>query len=267
MSSFKVAIYQYAARDEHPDDRISRLGTYLAELSGQGVDLIVCPELFLSGYGSGENIEVWRESRGGRFGASISALASSSGIAIAYGYPEVSEGACYNSAALYDKTGTLIANHRKLRLPTAHERKHFSAGGGYSVATLGGLTVGILVCYDVEFPETVRACAQAGAQLVIVPTALTSAWGVVARQLVPTRAFENNIFVAYANYAGSEGGMEYLGSSCVVGPDGADLARAGAGEEVIIASVNVEDIDRLRGRLPYLTDCKDLSDLPATHMS
>lgn len=263
MGDFQVAVYQCEARDDHPSRRLERLAERLTALDSHLVDLIVCPELFLSGYNSGEGLSEWREASNGEFARGVSKLARSSGLAIAYGYPETGgDGACYNAVALFDRSGTLLANHRKLRLPTAYEQHWFVPGLQYTLVDVGKLRLAILVCYDVEFPETVRACALAGAQLVIVPTALTDAWDVVATKVVPARAFENNIFLAYANYAGRDDTGTYLGSSCIVGPDGRDLARAGRDEEVIVADIDLARIGQMRKRLPYLTDCRSLNSLP-----
>jgi len=114
----------------------------------------------------------------------------------------------------------------------------------------------------VEFPETVRSAALAGAHLVIAPTALSDRWPVVARQVIPTRAFENGLFVAYANHAGAHGDVSYLGESCIVGPDGRDLARAGAAPSVIAAALDPAAITAAREAIPFLTDCAGLAMLP-----
>ncbi|MBL6932085.1 MAG: hydrolase, partial [Rhodospirillales bacterium] len=105
---------------------------------------------------------------------------------------------------------------------------------------------------DVEFPEFVREAALAGAEIILAPTALRSRWGFVANKMIPTRAFENGVFLLYANHAGREGTSEYLGESVIVGPDGAELARAGSGEEVLGARLVSANIERARKTLPYL---------------
>ncbi len=103
-----------------------------------------------------------------------------------------------------------------------------------------------------------RALAQSGAELVIVPTALTKEWGVVAEKVMPARAFENGVWLIYANHAGSENGTHYLGHSCIVAPNGKDAARAGAGEQVITAKLDVESVAAAQKRIPYLKDVVDL---------
>ena len=100
----------------------------------------------------------------------------------------------------------------------------------------------------------VRLLALAGADLVAVPTALMDPFEVVARTLVPARAVENQVFLAYANRCGQEGDLRYCGQSCVVGPDGADLVRAGRGEELVFADLDLDRLRAARALSPYLRD-------------
>ena len=118
----------------------------------------------------------------------------------------------------------------------------------------GDWSVGLAICYDVEFPELVRAFALGGADAILVPTANMHPYTGVATRVVPTRAEENEIFVAYANRVGVEGAFEYCGLSCVTGPDGIDIARAGSGEELIFAELSKDAIARVRKSLSHLHD-------------
>ena len=121
-----------------------------------------------------------------------------------------------------------------------------------STFNLGLFKCAMLICYDVEYPEAVRAAAEAGAQIIIVPTALSEQWGVVAHKLIPTRAFENGVWVLYANHAGVENNARYLGNSCIVAPDGTDAIRAGITQQLIIAEIGLEAVTQAQNRLPYL---------------
>ena len=101
-----------------------------------------------------------------------------------------------------------------------------------------GARSGVLICYDVEFPEAVRRLAVGGARTVLVPTANMAGYDDVQQILVPARACENGCGVVYANYCGADDLFEYNGLSEVCGPDGAVLARAGAqGEQLVIADL------------------------------
>lgn len=250
--SLRLAVYQYAARDESPDTRLRRLDDVLGATRDGPFDLVVCPELFLSGYNVGAKVADLSQPRDGSFAQAAAEIARRHQTALIYGYPEIAGGRCFNSAIAIGKDGRLQANHRKLRLPNGFESRWFAAGDSYTMLDVAGFRLGLLVCYDVEFPEAVRACALAGADVVVVPTALKAEWGIVARQLVPARAFENGIFLIYANYAGRENGFVYLGESCIIGPDGGEIARAGADETLLVGVLKREDIAQARTRLPYL---------------
>ena len=258
MSSvLRAAIYQYECRDESPAERLSRLDRVLGAHKGE-LDLVICPELFLSGYNVGDKIRALAEPQGGPFAQAAAALATRRRAAVIYGYPEKAGDVIYNAAVCIDRDGRTIAHHRKLRLPNAYEKSYFTAGDTYTLFELHGWSVAILVCYDVEFPEAVRACAARGAQLVVAPTALKKEWAFVARSMIPTRAFENRFFVAYANYCGMEGSFDYLGESCFAGPNG-QVVAGGSGEKLVSATLESADIVTARQALTYLEDSKRLN--------
>ena len=175
-------------------------------------------------------------------------------MAIAYGYAEMFAGDIYNSAQCIDKLGITIGHHRKPLLPPGFETTLFEQGDACTVLTLGGLRLSILICFDIEFPENARQAATAGVDLIIVPTALGAQWGVVSEKLVPTRAFENGVYIAYANYCGHENNMAYFGGSCIVAPNGNDLARADAEYQILRAYITKDKVVQAQTRLPYLTE-------------
>ena len=258
MTSLRAAIYQYECRDESPAQRLRRLDQMLAAY-GSELDLVICPELFLSGYNVGGKIRELAEPQGGSFAQAAAALASKRRTAFIYGYPERAGDVIYNAAACIDRDGRMIAHHRKLRLPNAYEKSYFATGEAYTLFELNGWSIAILVCYDVEFPEAVRACAARGAHLVVAPTALKKEWAFVARSMIPTRAFENRFFVAYANYCGREGPFEYLGESCFAGPNG-QVVAGGSTETLVTATLDLVEITNARQALTYLGDFRHLNE-------
>jgi predicted amidohydrolase len=102
----------------------------------------------------------------------------------------------------------------------------------------------------------VRALVNAGADLVAVPTALMEGYCRVAEHVVPTRAYESEIFAAYVNRCGFEGDTIYCGRSCLVGPDGRDILRAGKSEELLIADIDKNAIAEARETNPVLSDVR-----------
>lgn len=249
-----VGAYQAEVRDEKPADRLVRLTAIFEDTAARECDVLLCPELYMSGYFVDDRIREWAEPATGPFAQKVCAIAREHRCAIVYGYPERADGKVFNSALCAGPDGIVAANHRKNLLPYDYEEKYFEPGRQPTTFALHGWKVGVLICYEVEFPEPVRYYAQAGCDLVLAPTALTDHWPVVARQVVPTRAFENNIYVAYANHCGEEGGNRYLGNSVIASPYGEDAARAGEKECVISARLNRGQIVKARSRLRFLKD-------------
>lgn len=253
-----VAVLQTPGSLLGPQDRIEWLKRTLGELSDPSVDLLVLPELYLTGYNIGGDVQQWAEKRDGKFSRQIADLSRSNQLAIHFGYAEREGDQLYNSAACYDNTGVMIGHHRKLLLPPGFERNHFTPGNSYSHFKIGGFRVATLICYDAEFPEAFRNVSVTGCDLVIVPTALGAQWGIVADKLIPTRAFENGVYVCYANHCGQENNLSYYGGSSIVGPDGKDLARASSHNESLKASLDLAAVTAARSRLPYHIDRLEL---------
>jgi predicted amidohydrolase len=113
---------------------------------------------------------------------------------------------------------------------------------------------GLAICYDIEFPELARTLALAGADAILAPTANMAPYDSVATRLVPARAEENAVFIAYANYVGAEPPFDYFGLSCVCDPTGADIARAGDGETMIFADLDKAALAAARASATHLAD-------------
>jgi len=244
----RIAVLQTGSSD------IGHLREAAQAAAGRGARLLITPEAFTTGYhvpGVAERAQAadgpWREQ--------VARIAREAGLAVLYGYPERVGDAVYNSAQLIDADGRVLSNYRKSHLYGEVDTSTFVAGeGDFAVVDLDEVKVGILICYDVEFPEAVRALALAGADLVAVPTALMRPYEVVASTVVPARAYENQVYVAYANRCGTEDPLAYCGESCVVGPDGADLARAGSGEELLLADIDPVRLASSRAANTHLGD-------------
>lgn len=256
----KLAVYQGAGNPGNTQENLNVLARISVEAGKQGADLLVFSELFLTGYNIGKDAWELGETSDGASLKRIAEVACEQGVGILIGYVEVDQNHFYNSAALFDSSGTQLANYRKTHLYGSQERHLFQPGNSYAIATIAGWEVGILICYDIEFPEIVRFLAQQGVQLILVPTALTVPTPLVpsalevAKILVPARALENQIFIAYSNHCGQEGDLTYCGLSCIIGPDGKELQRAGDGEILLIAELEKEAITNAKASGDYLRD-------------
>lgn len=157
----------------------------------------------------------------------------------------------FNSAILIDRLGQIAINYQKTHIWGPYEKRFFAPGEALApvveIDGFPGVKISLLVCYDVEFPETVRTLALKGANLIIVPTALASD-GFNARITIPSRAFENQVFVCYCNRVGAEHcpaldrTLTFCGLSTLVAPSGQELTRAdGASQSVLVATVEPSD--------------------------
>ena len=253
----RIACWQASTHPSDVTGALARLRARAGEAAAEGARLLVTPEMSLTGYNLGRRrLREIAEPEGGPMCDEVSRIAAESGVAIVHGWPELDGEHVYNSVRLTGSDGTGLATYRKTHLFGNIDRSSFSAGGtGVVQAVLDGLTIGLVICYDVEFPELVRAHALRGTELLVVPTALMSPWHFVAETLVPARACESQLFVAYTNWTGRERSLEYCGLTRVAGPDGRVVAiGAGAGDGLLVSDVDLSQIAKARAETTYLAD-------------
>ncbi|MFG2266012.1 carbon-nitrogen hydrolase family protein [Streptomyces sp. NPDC048720] len=251
----RTALLQSSGRPGSIAENLKVLDEAAGRAAAAGAALLAAPEMFLTGYAIGDGIARLAEPADGDSADAIAEIAGRHGLAIAYGYPERDGEAVYNSAQLISADGARLANYRKTHLFGCFERDHFTPGEQPVVqAELNGLTVGLMICYDVEFPENVRAHALAGTDLLVVPTAQMHPFQFVAESLVPVRAWESQMYVAYVNRVGREGEFEFVGLSVLAGPDGVARTRAGREEQLVLADADPGFLAASREANPYLKD-------------
>ncbi|MCT0217394.1 carbon-nitrogen hydrolase family protein [Synechococcus sp. CS-1329] len=269
----RLGLWQGAGAAGTPEalvENLERLESVAACAASHQVQLLAFPELYLSGYALGAEA-AWRlaEAPNGPSLERVAATARRHGLAIACPYPEravVAGREClYDAIALFDQGGQLLRNYRKTHLWGPDEALLWTAGyreaeegPAYTVQEVNGFPLGLLNCYEGEFPELTRLLVLAGARLVLIPTA-ADAWMLlsdgrrtdrpypdVSRTLLPAHAFSNQCFVAYANRCGEEsvdGQVRgaYLGNSVVAAPDGTLLLAASDEPTLLIADCRPGD--------------------------
>jgi 5-aminopentanamidase len=231
----------------------------------KGAHVLVCPEMFLSGYAIGATaVQQLAQPAEGPWANAVAVIAQRHGIAIAYGYPERdANGAVFNAAQWISAEGQRCLNHRKTHLFGDLDRAQFAVGPpDAAIFTLHGWNIGMLICYDVEFPEATRRLALAGADLIVAPTANMPDYDFVAQSLVPVRAYENQIYVAYANYVGAEGDVQYGGMSLLAGPDGQVVAQAQREATLLVATLEDVRLAAARAAASHLVDAAALLPTP-----
>ena len=230
----KMALWQTKPRHTITE-ALEALKNATAQATENGAELLVTPEMFIGGYNIGE-AQVRRHAM-----QSDSVISKLHGITITY-KPAVIVGMANNfdqsptnSCIAINAAGKILGKYDKTHLFEDVDHQQFIAGTQLSkIVTLNGWRIGLAICYDVEFPEVVRALALNGTDLVVIPTANMTPFDSVATRLVPARAEENAVYMAYCNYVGREGEFSYNGLSCICGPDGNDITRGDAQNEALL---------------------------------
>jgi predicted amidohydrolase len=243
MPIWKIAGVQMDCRFGDKRTNLDTIRSRLREAAGHGARLVVFPECALTGYAFESKEEAWPYAEP-LPGASTEALAADCrqlGVWVVVGMLERgAAGHLFNACALVGPAG-LAASYRKVHLPCLGVDRFTTPGDrAFAVHDLGGLRVGINICYDGSFPEASRVLTLQGADLVVLPTNWPTAAARTAKYLVPARALENHIYYLAVNRVGEERGFRFIGQSQAADVTGDPLASARDGEEIIYADVDPE---------------------------
>ncbi|WP_105386408.1 carbon-nitrogen hydrolase family protein [Neorhizobium alkalisoli] len=253
----KIAGFQMRPVVGDMEANLAKIEVAARNAAVEGARLLITPELALTGYGAAEKFPGLATPAHGPVTDKLSEIAAKHRIAIVAGFAEKAFENTFNSAFFTDGKGQ-TAVYRKCNLYGPYERKWFRQEDRRQVlVTLDDMRLGFLICYDVEFPENVRALAKAGADLVAVPTALPVGFSgtFIAEHMIRVRAFENQVFVAYINHCGSDELFSYAGRSCIASPDGKLLAQApDAGEVLTLGDIDPLAYALSRAENTYLAD-------------
>ena len=251
-----IAVLQHVPAPGDTTAALQRIENFAIKAVNAGCSLLLVPECSVTGYN--QSLSAMQQvalSHGDDTQTAIAELCRQHGLSIAYGFAEKDNETYYNTVQLISETGELTGKYRKTHLWGELDRELFTQGTELSpVCTINGWQIGLLICYDIEFPEAARALALAGAELILVPTGLMHPWRDVAERVVPVRAYENQLYIAYCNYCGAEADLDYEGRSCIVGPDGSDHARAEKSPVLLTATLTRTAIEQNRQALPYHRD-------------
>ncbi|MHA7180088.1 carbon-nitrogen hydrolase family protein [Arthrobacter sp. MDB2-24] len=231
--------------------------------SQAGADILLTPELFPVGYAPRRLAAELDPAVLPEVRQRLAGIARRHGIGLVYSLPATPEqpgGSSYGNgwqitATLLDAAGVPLLHYGKVHLFGAEERAAFvPAQDPPGVVEFKGVRTSLLICYDVEFPEAVRAAATRGAELLLVPTALSAGFESVPQVIIRSRALESQLVVAYANHSGREDVYDFEGGSVVAGPDGSLLAAAGHDPTLLFAEIDPDAVRAARDGVPYLRE-------------
>lgn len=251
----KIAMLQTASVPLDYAENLHQLEQAMQQAKTQEANLLITPEMFLSGYVLKEQTRHMAETLPL---AQVQQLAATYQLALIVGAPRMHGQGVMNSTYFIDDQGELLNVYDKTHLFGEIDRQQFIAGQTPVVmTTYHNIKIAMLICYDVEFPETVRAAAQAGAHLVAVATAQMQPFSFVNKHLIATRAWENQVYVAYVNQIGHEEPFEYVGLTTLAAPNGDVIAQASETQATLLfAQVSAEQVQHAQKNNPYLHDLR-----------
>lgn len=249
--SLRIALAQLRCELLYKERNLSRMIGSIKEAKQKKADYIIFPELYLSGYVMSPKLNDLAEPVTGRSIRLIQEAAKQSHIGVVVGYPEQWKNYIYNAATYINKLGQVVCTYRKTHL-YQDERKYFQAGNEFPVIQLEEGKMGMLITYDMEFPEAPRILATKGAEIIFVLEANMVPFQKYQDIYLHSRALENHLFMAAVNKVGLHVENVFFGESQVIHPGGRSLYKAGNNEELPTVDINLDDIVETRGTLDYL---------------
>jgi len=258
----RLALAQMASRRANKEENIKKIEELVVKAQMQKADLVVFPELCLTGYVVRDQIYELAETIPGSSTRRIEAIAKEKGVHIVFGMPELSEktkATIFNTAVFIGPEG-LIGKYRKMYLPNHsvfEEKRYFRPGYQAAAFDTPIGKIGLCICYDIFFPEVIRLTRLRGSQLVICISASPAIRRNYFEILTAARALENTAFLAYVNLVGVEDGMQFWGGSRLVNPTGDIVARAKYDEEdLVICDINYGELTSAEVFIPTLRDLR-----------
>lgn len=182
-------------------------------------------------------------------------------VSIANIYRAAPDGQAYDASPVFDRDGTHLGTSNMVHVAQFEafwEKDYYAHGARFEVYDTAAGRIGVVICYDRHFPESWRACALAGAEIIATPACnlATENTDLFASE-IGVMAYQNSVFAAMSNRCGTEGSTTYAGNSVIAGPDGAILARAGSHEDVLIADLDLAVRKSVARKMGWLGELRD----------
>lgn len=253
MNKIKSGFAQFDVRLSEVDVNLKTAISALEHLGKNGVDLAVLPEMWSCGFDNA-NLRIHAD-RTPEILDKIAEIAMDQEMVVAGSLPEFSDGKVYNTLYLVERDGSVAGAYRKVHLfSLTEEHKYFGSGNQCVVCETSVGKVGLMICYDLRFPELCRTLALKGAEIVIVtaqwPKTRIGQWDVLSR----ARAIENQLFLIAVNRCGKDIILKYGGNSRIVSPLGNLLTSAQNDSETQFAEMDFGEIGKFRKQIPCLEE-------------
>ena len=218
-------------------------------------DVIVLPEMWNTGYALTEINEL-ADMEGKQIVSLLSNFAKTHQVNLIGGsIAEKREAGVYNTIFAFNRNGELLADYSKLHLfRLMDEEKYLQAGDKLGQLTVDGVEAGMMICYDIRFPELTRSLALQGAKVLFVPAQWPHPRLHHWRTLLQARAIENQMYVIACNRMGVSGETAFFGHSMVIDPWGEVIVEAGEEETILYGEIDLEVVEKVRQTIPIFAD-------------
>ena len=252
----KVACLQMDMLLAKPEENFSHAAELVKRAMKDKPDVLVLPETWNTGFFPRENLQALCDRDGSRVRQVFGALAERYQVNIVAGsVSNVRGGKVYNTAMVFDRTGACIASYDKTHLFTPMgEDNYYTPGDRLCTFVLDGVKCGLIICYDVRFPELTRSLTVPGLDILFVVSQWPKVRTFHLRSLTTARAIENQMFLVCCNSCGTAGQTVYGGNSAIIDPWGETVALAGETEEILTADCDLQILTNIRGSIPVFRD-------------
>ena len=262
MEKIKIAAIQMSTVADKMEN-VRTVKTYLEKIKDENPDFVILPEMFCCPYQT-ENFPIYVEKEGGPVWQQLSGDAKQYGIYLIGGsMPEKdAEGNVYNTSYIFDREGKQIGKHRKVHLfdidvkggQTFKESDTLTAGDSDTVFDTEFGKIGVMLCFDIRFPELSRMMVNDGAKVIFVPAAFNMTTGPAHWELsFRTRALDNQIYmVGCAPARDVSAGYISWGHSIVTDPWGRVTGMLDENEGILLAELDMDYEEQVREELPLL---------------
>lgn len=251
----KVTCIQMNMEFSRPDHNFDRAEQLIRQAAGAS-DVLVLPETWNAGFFPRKDLDSFADEDTKRVKERIGALAKQYSVNIVAGsvVNKKADG-IYNTACIFDRNGALIGEYDKTHLFTPMEEdRYFQKGDHLTAFELDGVRCGIIICYDIRFPELTRSYAVDGLDMLFVVSQWPSVRIPHLLALTKARAIENQMFVVCCNSCGTAGETVYGGNSSIHDPWGETLAQAGGGEQLLTADCDLSIVKGIRDSINVFRD-------------
>lgn len=252
MTIIKAAAIQFTVKQGDVDENFNHVRITLEKAAEKGVQLAVLPEMWSSGF-SYKNLNELAK-RTAVIVQELCELSRKLEMVIVGSQPEPNEDKVFNTIHLIDK-GNIIGKYRKLHLfSLLGEDRAFDSGDNYLLAETSIGKIGVIICYDLRFPELSRRLAIEGAQVICVPAQWPKPRQEHWRTLLRARAIENQLFIVACNSCGLVGKLDLFGMSMIINPKGEIISEAGEEECIISGILDMDMMNEWRAQIPCFND-------------